>query len=403
MAPNALEIAWEGSCLEPLQVGDLPIGAWCDSLSFVLRSSYCLSQVSAVSRLFRDVSGEMLSWQGSSVCLGPNDLEVFQGRHRFERLLPKWSGCERAFVNFQGAHMGSKRGAARQCFQMVASRCSDISCLVVRNWFCIEHSGLPALASSFPKLRHLELTGCEQISTYSIMVPVFEQHPTLLSLRAGFHPRAVAGTDFAQAAPRTLVALGFVNFDSIEPLAILLERCSLEHCWFAANSVFTNVVLRTGLDGLKARLQSGLQQVRTLSLPSDMQEDVCANLVALCPQVQLVCRMRIASSEFGTGLLAAEFEPVPEGGGVVVRRHGSKANLAANGALWAPYRQGDNDIATLISARNAKAKKKQGWSLPPASWWGRGGSSLNWARPTLDGPKFAAFADELAVAAAARR
>lgn len=234
------------------------------------------------------------------------------------------------------------------------------------------------------------------------MVPIFEQHPTLLSLRAGFHPRAVAGTDFVNSAPRTLVALGFVDFDSIELLAILLERCSLKHFWFAANSAFTNVVLRTGFDALKARLQSGLEQVRTLSLPSNMQEDICASVVGLCPKVELVCRMRVASPEFGTGLLAANFELVPEGGGVVVRRRGSKANLAANGALWAPYSQGDDDIAALISSHNVQAKKKKHWSLPPAAWWGTSASPR--VRPDRTRRNhFAAFAEELAAAAAARR
>ena len=35
------------------------------------------------------------------------------------------------------------------------------------------------------------------------MIPVFEAHPQLLSLRATFHTRAVAGQEFAAAAPRT--------------------------------------------------------------------------------------------------------------------------------------------------------------------------------------------------------
>jgi len=193
------------------------------------------------------------------------------------------------------------------------------------------------------------------------MVPVFEQHPTLLSLRASFQPRAVAGADFSSAAPRTLVALGFVNFDSVETLAIMLERCSLEHFWFSANSEFANVAQRgDGLGHLTAVLQKGLQKVRTLSLPSNMPEEVCAAWVtALCPNVELLCRMRIGSPPFGTAALATMFEPVPDCGGVVVRRSGTSVGLAANGALWAPYTQGDSDMVTLSPSGGAQAQKKQ--------------------------------------------
>merc|ERR1719316_717030 len=86
------------------QLEELPLEAWCGALSFILRSSWCLSQVSAVSRFFRDVSGEMLSWRGASVYLGPSDLELTKEVHRFERLVPKWSLCERAFLNFKDTH-----------------------------------------------------------------------------------------------------------------------------------------------------------------------------------------------------------------------------------------------------------------------------------------------------------
>jgi len=396
---------------DAVQMGELPFEAWCASLSFVLRSSHCLSEVSAVSRLFCEVSGELLSWQGSSVCIGPTDLELAQGHHRFERLVPKWTLCEHVFLNFDGAHAGARRAAARQCLQMIASRCSEVSCVAVRNWFLCEPQGLPVLHGTFPKLRHLELNGCDQISTYSAMVPVFEQHPTLLSLRASFQPRAVAGEDFALAVPRTLMALGFVNFESAETLAILLERCTLEHFWFSANSVFTNGVrLASGLDCLKVVLRSGLQQVRTLALPSDMPEDVCAALVsALCPKVELLCRMRIGSPAFGTGALAGKFEEVQEGGGVVVRRRGTSAGLASNGALWAPYTQGDSDMVTLSPSPNAQAQSKQAWSVEGVGHRGGARQAMqarhSCARAMRDTNRqgFATFAEELAVRAAARQ
>jgi len=352
-----------------LPVEDLPLEAWCNSLSFVLRSSSCLAQVSAVSRTFRDVSGEMLSWRGASVCIGSKDLlENSQGQHRFVKLVPKWSYCERTFVNFQGCHTGSMRAAARQCLQMVASRCSEVSCLAVRNWLTFERQGLSALQSGFPKLRHLVLNGCEQISTYSALIPVFEQHPTLLSLRASFQPRAAAGADFASAAPRTLEALGFVKFENAETLAILLGRCSLEHLWFAESGIFATLDgPRTSerVDRLTPLVQSGLQHVRTLSLPSDMSEEDCAALVALCPKVELLCRMRIGLPAFGSGALAATFELVPDCGGVVVRRRGTSAELAVNGALWAPYAQDDGDIETRSPSAKAQALQKPAWKPRP--------------------------------------
>ena len=40
-----------------------------------------------------------------------------------------------------------------------------------------------------------------------------------------------------------------------------------------------------------------------------------------------------------TGVLADDFELLPDVGGIVVRRKGSNARLVATGALWAPYVQ----------------------------------------------------------------
>lgn len=351
-----------------------------------------MAQVSAVSRLFREVSMEMLSWQGSSVCIGPKDLELSHASHRFEILVPKWSGCSHTFLNFEGAHVGAKRAAAQQCLQMISSRCVEVSCLVVRNWFMLEQMGLRVLHVGFPQLRHLELNGCDQISSYSAMVPVFKEHPKLLSLRATFQPRAVAGVDFASAAPRTLVALGFVNFDSAETLAIMLERCMLEHLWFSATCTLPSGVLRgTGLDRTDALLRNGLGRLRTLSLPATMPEDECAALLdAVCPKVEMLCRMRIGSPAFGTGALAANFELVPGGGGVVVRRCGTCAGLAVNGALWAPYAQDDSDMMTR---KPSAVPARKVWDVTQSC-----ARSLR-AHQTPG----AGFNEELAVAAAARR
>jgi len=391
----------QSSQVECVQVGELPLEAWCGAMSFVLRSSHCLAQVSAVSRLFRDVSGEILSWQGSSVCTGPSDLELCDGRHHFEKLVPKWMCCERLFVNFKDCHIGARKAAARQCFQMMASRCSEVSGLTMRNWFLFENQGLPVLRDAFPKLRHLELNGCDQISNYAALVPIFEEHPTLLSLRASFQPKAVAGTDFASAAPRTLTTLGFVNFDTAETVAILLERCSLEHLWFSANSDFALVVRRAGgLARLASAVQNSMEQVRTLALPSSLPEDLCAALVkTLCPKLELLCRMRIGSPAFGTGALADHFEEVAGAGGVVLRRRGTTAGLAVNGALWAPYAQDDSGVVTSSPSQDAQALKKREWTpgrQPDARWSVRQSCASGWQSEL-------AFASEIAVAAAARR
>merc|ERR1711924_378125 len=255
--------------------------------------------------------------------------------------------------------MGAEKTVARQCFQMMASRCSEVSGLVVRNWYMFEQQGLPALRGAFPKLRHLELNGCDLLSNYSALIPVFGEHQDLLSLRAIFQPKAIAGVDFASAVPRTLTMLGFVNFDSAETCAMLLERCSLEHLWFSANSVFTQVVQRAGgLELLTSVVGNSLQQVRTLALPSSLPEDHCATLVtSLCPKLELLCRMRTGVPAFGTGKLAVDFEEVPGAGGVVLRRRGTSVGLAVNGALWAPYDLDDSGVVT--SSPNAQARKKK--------------------------------------------
>lgn len=354
--------------------------AWCVALSYVLRSGRCLARVRAVSRHFNELSEEMLCWDGASACLGTADLEVSTkgGSPEFERLVPRLGLCGQAFLNFKDKHTGVGRKAAQRCLWMLAQHCPELSCLCVRNWFSLEKVGLPVLTSrsSFPKLRHLALTGCDLISSYEAMIPVFEAHPQLLSLRATFHTRAVAGQEFAAAAPRSLTALGFVSFADAEALALLLERCRLEHLWFCAEG---------GPDGrgiftpqMGAALAAGAPNLRTLSLPSRMTEEECHAAVRPLKKLELLCRMRVGSPQFGSGPLAEDFEIVPPTE-VVVRRRGSAAGLAESGLLWAPYSQGDEDHGARI--RDTQKARTLPPAVAAAGRWAAAVAAGRWAAP----------------------
>lgn len=222
------------------------------------------------------------------------------------------------------------------------------------------------------------------------MIPLFKAHPTLLSLRASFKPKAVAGEDFVSAVPASLKTLGFINIDSVDNLAVLFERCALEHFWFEATSVFGGCVWRAGVLERLATMKSSFQHLRTLSFPSSMREEHCAALCALCPKVELICRMRLGSPEFGTQALQSHFEPVPDSGGVALRRRGTNAALTASGSLWAPYEQDDCEVMALCKTR--LAKRPRVCSSPSRFSVSRSKEPLS----------FEAFASELAVAAASR-
>lgn len=333
-----------------MQALDLPIEAWCKTLSFMLSSSQCLEPVCAISKSIQQFTSKTLSWEGSAVCICPDDLRMSNDHARFEALVQKWSLCKKAFLNFAGAHAGARRLAAERCFVWLSVECDRITSLCVRNWCLFERSGLAILTSRFPQLQHLELSGCDQISTYEAMIPVLKEHPTLLSLRATFQPRAVAGRAFAAAVPSTLMCLGFVNFESSEVLISLLGRCQLRHLWVSANGSLT--------PGMAKALSAGTYKLVSLALPSDVTEDTCAEVAKGCLSLELLCRMRIGRPAFGSAALASEFETLPSGQGVVVRRKGSKMELAANGALWAPYSHSENMMASSLLARSALASAK---------------------------------------------
>jgi len=325
----------------------LPAEAWCNILGFVLRS-HCLTHICAVSKFYRKVSLELLSWEGATVYVRAAELEEENGRPRFDPLIPKWSLASHVFADFKDAFASTKRIAVRRCFSLLGQHCSSASGLYLRNWCLMEKDGLTGLKTCFRNLRHLELSGCDFMG-HSNCALLFKAHPALLSFRATFAPKATMTPEVVEAAPEGLKALGFVNFavDAPELLTRLLERCQLEHLWFARTAQFS--------PGLARALQRASRPLKTISLPETIgaagargeSEAEGAEIAALargCPDLELLCC-------WGQGLGLAElqeFERLPCESGlehrIVLRRRGSSMKLAANGGLWAPYEQSDADL-----------------------------------------------------------
>jgi hypothetical protein len=301
----------------------------CRVLSYILVDSNCVSTVAAVSTSFCGLVQSPLSWQGGSVILSTADLKEQNGHYRFEALVQHWRFCKQALLEFRGAHTGpQRRMAAQRCLSALAQECQGLSSLCLRNWCVAERGALGVLGSRFPQLRHLELSGCDLISTYEAVLPILKSHPNLESLRASFQPRETAGVSFALAVPKTLKVLGFVRFDNASTLSLLLQRCALEHLWFSPTGQFP--------DSLATALRAA-SELLTLSVPTDASEEQCLKITSSCPKLSLLCRMRIGTPAFGTNQLNKDFELLPSGQGVVVRRRGSTAELAGNGALWSPH------------------------------------------------------------------
>eukprot|EP00927_Polykrikos_kofoidii_P009223 TRINITY_DN13831_c0_g1_i1.p1 TRINITY_DN13831_c0_g1~~TRINITY_DN13831_c0_g1_i1.p1 ORF type:complete len:416 (+),score=38.43 TRINITY_DN13831_c0_g1_i1:118-1248(+) len=341
-------------------VDDLPADIWARTLSFIVRSGHDVSTLGSVDTRFNELARNDQSWEGSSVCVFTGDLDELEDHHVFERLVPCWKYCEGAFVDFEGAHVGARRLAAGRCFELLGQVSQQIIRLSIKNWLMFERTGLLVLQRQFPKLRHLEITGCDQISTYDSIIPVFQEHPCLLSFRATFQPRAKAGMSFAEAVPNTMMMLGFINFENHDVLISVLERCPLKHLWFASNGHF--------LPSMKNALRTACaRRLETLTLPSMVKEDDCMEVATAFPDLQLLCRMRIgtADSPFGTGALSVAFEHVPEGQGVVVRPRGSTATLSANGGLWSFYSDGQGLV--VAPKPNPSQKKVPNAGAPSCS------------------------------------
>jgi len=303
---------------------DIPEDTWCRILSFVLRS-YCHFGMRMVSPFFHQLVDEPFSWQDAVVGVRAADLERVDGQPRFDMIIPKWRFCSRIFADFKDAHTGKQRRATRRCFSLMTEHCAHVTGLSLRNWCLFERDGLSLLRASFPRLRHLELSGCDYISHANCM-RIFESYPKLLSFRGTFSPRSAANLEFAEKAPCTLMALGFVSLQDALVLTRLLERCPLEHLWLSRVSCpsFSSSGMA---DAVKAAPRDG---------------DICS-IARTCSELELICCMR---EGFGGGGLAGVFEPVPGTieTGVVARRCGSSAQLAPNGAMWAPYSQSDDEI-----------------------------------------------------------
>lgn len=331
-------------------VDELPADIWSRILSFIMRSGRDLSTVGSVNTRLKELTRNDQSWEGSSVCVFTGDLDELEDHRVFERLLPCWKYCEGAFVDFEGGHVGPNRLAAGRCFELLGQVCQQIVRLSIKNWLMFERLGLSVLQRQFPKLRHLELIACDQISSYDSMIPVFQEHPSLLSFRATFQPRAEAGMSFAAALPNTMMMLGFINFENHDVLASVLERCPLQHLWFACNGLFPGSMKNALMTAFPKRLV-------TVTLPYQVKEDICFEVATGLPDLQLLCRMRIgkADAPFGTGALSEAYEHVPEGHGVVVRPRGSTATLSANGGLWSFYSDGQGLVAAP-KPKPAKAK-----------------------------------------------
>lgn len=352
---------------------ELPLEAWCKSISYVVRS-HCLPQICPISRFFRRLAGELLSWEGASVVVRTNELEETDGRPRFDPLIPQWSLCSQIFADFKDAEGGAKRRAARRCFSLLSQHCTEATGLFFRNWCLMERDGLPGLCGSFPGLRHLELWNCDYLS-HANCIRIFAAHPDLLSLKATFSPKAKMTPAFVEAAPRGLMALAYVNFgtDGADPhqpqpvrraepavdatqgppaadvLAALLARCPLEHLWLARTAGFSPAI--------SAALAAAPRPLRTISLPESTQpaqlrraDDEAANpdeaivtLVRACPHLELLC----CWGE-GSGLSQLEdFERLPSptwNGRIILRRRGSQAELHSNGTFWAPYSRSGGEL-----------------------------------------------------------
>jgi len=323
-------------CIPDVVAPRMPSEAWCKVLSFVVRS-HCLPQICPISTFFRGLAGELLSWEGASCYLRAAELEDEERRPVFDALIPRWALCSQIFADFQDAHARWKRTAARRAFALLGHHCSEAKGLFLRNWCLMERDGFECMRTGFPALEHLELQNCDFLG-HANCARLFEAHPSLRSLRATFSPKAVVTQDFVNAVPRGLMALGFVNIaaDGAGLLSALLERSSMEHLWLSRTSPsspdFVSVIV------------SAPRPLKTLSLPETFGDANVIRVLRSCHHLELLC---FWGEDLSTEAVEAEgFEVMPSDIAmrVIVRRRGSGATLAANGAFWAPYSSSDGQL-----------------------------------------------------------
>eukprot|EP00927_Polykrikos_kofoidii_P042387 TRINITY_DN36302_c0_g1_i1.p1 TRINITY_DN36302_c0_g1~~TRINITY_DN36302_c0_g1_i1.p1 ORF type:complete len:361 (-),score=46.82 TRINITY_DN36302_c0_g1_i1:52-1134(-) len=347
-APTQAGPAGDMSFLTHAETGLLPVEAWCKVLSFVVRS-HSLPRICPISCFFRKVAIQLLSWDGASVCVRAPELEEEDGRPRFDPLIPQWSLCSHVFADFKDAHVGVKRKAVRRCFSLLGQHCTVAIGLYVRNWCLMERDGLAGICERFPSLRYLELSACDYLSRTNC-ARIFTAHPALLSLRATFSPKSALTLDVVEAAPRGLMAFGFVNFGSAgqDVLSALLARCPLEHLWLARTAAFSPAI--------SGALAAAPRPLKTLSLPetigvagwrgeSEGEWEAIKSLTSACPELEMICC-------WGDGqwlpLLADNFERVDCKSSfahrIILRRRGSVAKTCAHGGLWSPHSLEDDEL-----------------------------------------------------------
>jgi hypothetical protein len=286
--------------------------------------------VAATCRELKAIVSTSLSWQGSSLSLGHLDIatEELFATHIDRPEVVRLRRQVREFpVNVGGL---ARAAAALAMHPRAALRSVQDTGLYVQGWATSERHGLAPLASGFPSLLHLELSDCDPISDYDMLLPVLWAHPQLQSLRCCFNPSRAAPMDIADALPQGLMALGYVSFETEDVLSALIQRCaSLEHLWLSAGSLEHRGTLTRGL----ARALSEATTLRTLCLPLYSPEDRVLALTSRMPKLELMGCLR---RHFGTKELAQDWEVLPDTGSILKRR-GSSAKMACNGALWAPY------------------------------------------------------------------
>jgi len=314
----------------------LPIEAWCRSLSYVVRGN-CLPRLCPTNRFFKRLISELLSWEGAAVTLVTRELEEQDGRPRFDPLIPRWSLCSNIFADFSEAHCGAKRKASRRCFSLLSHHCSEARGLFVNNWCLMERDGLACICSGFPSLRHVELNSCDFLS-HTNCARIFSAHPELLSFRATFAPKGVMSHDLVNVAPRGLMAFGYANVEPEDAsvLEALLQRCPLQHLWLARTTKFSPAVATL--------LASATQPLISLSLPETVDEQAALAVARSCPALEMLCCWGDRNAPALNKVSDFELRPSRWASLITLRRSGSCAEPAANGALWAPYAQSSVEL-----------------------------------------------------------
>lgn len=281
--------------------------------------------------------------------LRTSELQSIQ-KHHLDVLIPQWALLAEVFLDFKDILGGGIRRTARHCFEALGQHCSEAKGLFIRHWCLTERDGLAVLCDSsrFPRLWHLELSGCDYLA-HTNACKIFLSHGQLRSLRATFSPKATVTAAFVEAAPASLMALGFVNFGTnVERLTALLARCPLEHLWFARTASFEPTMV--------AALAAAPHPLKTLSLPEaarltpmpaqNITDEHVFGLLRECRGLELLHCWGAQPDQEAVDALGFELLAGTPGA-PTLRRKGSGACLAPNGTLWAPYSETDVELVGM--------------------------------------------------------